>query len=254
MDERLPAGLDRLWDVREQPAREPKPGLTVDRIVRAAVELADAGGLAAVSMSRVAERLGYTTMSLYRHVRNKDELLVLMLDAALVLGPAPPAEGWRAGLERWAWDVLAVVRRHPWWLQIQMAPPPATPNSVLAMERGLAPLAGTPLNEDEKASLILTLNGYVMWQARLETELAEGTGSPSEDALAAYREVMKTRIDRERFPAVRAVVDAGVFDDEEDTRDADFAYGLDIWLDGVERLIERRLASSAAPSAGSGSR
>jgi hypothetical protein len=64
---------------------------------------------------------------------------------------------------------------------------------------------------------------------------------------------MRTQIDPERFPSVRAVVDAGVFDDEEDTRDADFAFGLALWLDGVERLVERR-ASPAAPSAGPGSR
>jgi AcrR family transcriptional regulator len=232
-----PAALDRLWERRDQPSREPRRGLSVDRIVQAAVELADADGLGAVSMARVAERLGFTTMSLYRHVESKDELLVLMLDAALVLGPEEPSDGWRDGLERWAWDVLAVLRRHPWWLQIPIAPPPATPSSITVLERGLRPLAGAALHEGEKAALVLMLTGYVMWQARQEAELTE-------EGFAAYRSTMRTRVDRDRFPHVVAAVEAGIFEDEGDTRDADFAYGLTILLDGVAERLR-----SAGPSA-----
>jgi AcrR family transcriptional regulator len=232
----LPPGLDRLW--APEPGKPRRGSLTAGKVVAAAIELADAEGLDAVSMARVANALGFTTMSLYRHVRSKDELLVLMMDHVMALPPAEPYDGWRAGLEGWAWDILRLVRAHPWVLYVRISPPPATPASVTLMERGLAPLAGTPLAEDEKAQLILTINGYVFWQARLEAELAPGSGDPATDPLAAYVTVMHTLVD-DRWPAVKRVVDAGVFDDAEDTRDADFAFGLERILDGVEAMLRR---------------
>jgi AcrR family transcriptional regulator len=231
----LPPGLDRLW---APPAPKPTRGLSVDKVVAAAVELADAEGLDAVSMARVAKALGFTTMSLYRHVRSKEELLVLMMNRVMAMPPAQPYDGWRAGLAAWAWDLLRMVRVHPWVLYVRISPPPATPSSVDLMERGLAPLADAPLAEEEKAQLILMINGYVFWQARLEAELAPGSGDPSTDPLMAYITVMHTLVD-ERWPAVKRVVDAGVFDDEEDTRDADFEFGLERILDGVEKLVRR---------------
>ena len=74
----LPPSLELLWGRREVGRRGPKPGLNVDAIVAAAVDIANAEGLAAVSMARVAKAVGFTTMSLYRYVTNKDELLQLM--------------------------------------------------------------------------------------------------------------------------------------------------------------------------------
>jgi AcrR family transcriptional regulator len=242
----LPPGLDRLW--APGPAK-PRRGLSVEKVVTAAVELADAEGLDAVSMARVAKALGFTTMSLYRHVRSKEELLVLMMDRVMQMPPAQPYAGWREGLAGWAWDLLRMVRSHPWVLYVRISPPPATPSSVELMERGLVPLADTPLSEEQRASLILMVNGYVFWQARLETELApgersgdeasgRGSGDPATDPLVAYVTVMHTLVD-ERWPAVRRLVEAGVFDDEEDTRDADFEFGLERILDGVEALVTR---------------
>ncbi len=232
----LPPGLDRLWSAQEPPKGR-RGGLNVDKVVTAAIALADAEGLDAVSMARVAKALGFTPMSLYRHVRSKEELLVLMLDRVMVMPPARPYEGWREGLAGWAWDLLRMVREHPWVHYVRISPPPATPSSVELMERGLAPLGGTPLAEQDKAHLILMINGYVFWTARLETELAPGTGDPETDPLVAYITVMHTLVD-DRWPAVKRAVDGGVFDDEGDTRDADFAFGLERILDGIDALIE----------------
>ena len=78
----LPPGLDLLWGRRGRGQRGPKPGLSVDAIVAAAIRIADAEGLEAVSMAQVAEQLGFTTMSLYRHVTSKEELLQLMWNAS----------------------------------------------------------------------------------------------------------------------------------------------------------------------------
>ena len=86
----LPAAVAAAWGVRESPGKGPKPGLSLERIVQAAITIAARDGLGAVSMSRVAADLGASTMSLYRYVSAKDELVKLMVDA----GQDPhPAEG-----------------------------------------------------------------------------------------------------------------------------------------------------------------
>lgn len=107
--------LELLWGTGERPSRGPKPGLTLDRIVTAAVEIADAEGLAAVSMRRLSTELGAGTMTLYRYVPGKAELLDLMLDR---VGGQPPAtkepEGdWRAAIDALARGYLTLYREHP---------------------------------------------------------------------------------------------------------------------------------------------
>src|SRR5580704_15308627 len=94
----LPPGLDLLWGRRGGGTRGPKPGLSIDAIVETAVAIADAEGLDAVSMARVANELGFTTMSLYRHVTSKDELLQLMWNASAQGAEELELEGrgWRA--------------------------------------------------------------------------------------------------------------------------------------------------------------
>src|ERR1700728_977916 len=100
-----PASLAAVWGLRERPGKGPKPGLSLEKIVAAAVHVGATDGLAAVSMGRVAAELGAGTMALYRYVGSKSELLNLMVDAAF--GPPPPlpesAVGWRAALSHWAW-------------------------------------------------------------------------------------------------------------------------------------------------------
>ena len=234
----LPPGLDLLWGRRDRPRRERRGGLSVERIVDAAIELADADGLEAVSMARVAERLGFTAMALYRHVSGKDELLVLMQDAAV--GPPPPWDdslgGWRPQLERWCTDLLDVFNRHPWWLHIPVSPPPPTPSQMAWLERGLRALEDTPLAEGDKAAIMLMLNGMVTWEARLTAELGRAAPGAADPQLV-YAQVVTSLVDDERFPALRGSVESGIFEDQ--GRDGDFAFGLELALDGVERLIER---------------
>lgn len=130
----LPASIETAWGLRERPGKGPRPGLSLERIVAAGVRVAAAEGLAAVSMSRVATDLGASTMSLYRYVAAKDELLTLMMDAAA--GPPPadlprPGETWRDGLSRWAWAYRAILHEHPWIVRIPISGPPAAPNNEI---------------------------------------------------------------------------------------------------------------------------
>lgn len=239
----IPAALAAAWDDHGRPAMEPRTGLSRARIVDVAIELADADGLGALSMGKVAARLGFTTMSLYRHVRSKDELVLLMQDAAV--GPPPfdvPPGDWRAGLERWAWDVLARFRAHPWILQtIPMFGPPATPHQLAWLERGLQALAATPLREPEKLATMLLVDAHVFSDlqfAAFGAPTASGAADP-----AGYGALLARVLDPDRFPALRRAVDGGAFapsDDPMAGRDADFAFGLARILDGIGQLVRDR--------------
>jgi AcrR family transcriptional regulator len=232
MDEHMAAGLDLL---RETPAKERARGLTRGRIVAAAVELADADGAAAVSMARVAERVGFTTMSLYRHVRGKDELLLLMVNEAVGDPPEQPAGGpWRERVERWCWDLLEGVRRHPWLLTLPLSRPPWSPAQLVWLDRGLAALEDTALSEDEKAMSLLLLNGHVFSQARFVADLGEP------EAFPAYVDALKRFVGAERMPALHRALAAGIFDASDEDGDHDFRFGLERVLDGIEALVDAR--------------
>jgi AcrR family transcriptional regulator len=236
----LPPPLDLLWGRRSGPERPRKAGLSAEQLAAAGIELADAEGLDAVSMSRVAKRLGYTTMAPYRHVRSKDELMALVVDVAVgesAEEAEPGPAGWRGALERWSWDLLAVVRRHPWLLALPLSTMPFGPRRLAWLDRGLAALGDTGLSEDEKAAVVLLLNGYVFSEARLAEELADPARARG-PAGSSVSHPLVGLVDGERFPALRRAVDAGIFSTGAD-KDADFAFGLERVLDGVEQLIAR---------------
>ena len=233
----MPASLIAAWGLRERASRGPKPGLSLARIVDAGVGVASTEGLAAVSMARVAEELATSTMSLYRYVAAKDELLMLMVDAALELPPAAdPDAGWRTGLSRWAWGYHQRLSAHPWAVRVPINAPPTTPNQVAWMERALWSLRATALPEEEKASVLLLLSGYVRNDATLTAELT-AAGFISDETMLGYSRRLATLTDPDRFPAIHALLEAGVFD-RADPPEKEFSFGLERILDGVEALID----------------
>ncbi|MFI5586856.1 TetR/AcrR family transcriptional regulator [Amycolatopsis sp. NPDC051758] len=241
MTDKLPAGLDLLWGRDDE--QEPRPGLSVPAIVRAAVELADTEGLGAVSMARIAERLGFTTMSLYRHVKSKNDVLLLMLDSVAAV-PAEldqPGDDWRLGLERWCRAQWVMLRAHSWVVHLPITGPPVTPNQLTWTDRALRALRGTGLTESDKVGAVLLVANYLLTTARLSTELG---AAASGESVAAYSTLLGDLADAQRFPALRTAIDAGAFDYPADTaeedRQLDYTFGLDRILDGVATLIERR--------------
>lgn len=244
MSEDIPRSVAAAWGGRERPARGRRPGLTLAAIVDAGLRVASAEGLAAVSMGRVARELGAATMSLYRHVSAKDELLAHMVDAAFAAAPDPPEpdEAWRAGLTRWANAHLAVLRRHRWLVRVPISGPPLMPNQVLWFERGLQCLRATRLPEPAKPAVLLLLNGFVRNEATLEADLmqaAQASGMALEDAGAAYGRLLGRLADAERFPAIHALLAARAFDPPGTPAD-DVQFGLDRILDGIEVLVRAR--------------
>ncbi|TYC02377.1 TetR/AcrR family transcriptional regulator [Micromonospora sp. WP24] len=240
----LPPVIEAAWGLRERAPKGPRPGLTLAGIVAAAVAVADAEGLSAVSMSRVAKELGAGTMALYRYVGAKDELLTLMVDATFGEPPAPAGTGpdWRAGLADWAWAERAALQRHPWVVRVPISGPPLTPCSLSWLENGLRCLAGTGLTESAKMSVMLLLSGYVRSDALLTAQIQEASaasGRRMDEIMPEYGQLVARVADPARFPALHAVISAGVMS-QEDGPDDEFVFGLDRLLDGVETLIRAR--------------
>lgn len=231
----VPRAIQALWGGDANRRRGPKPTMSVPAIGEAAVALADQDGLEAVSMAAVAKRLGYSTMSLYRYVDTKDDLLQVMLDVAYGPAPAPPGPGgsWREEATAWAHALLECCLRHPWVVEVRMSSPPLTPNSVAWMDVGLRALAATGLPPQQVASSLLLLDSYVRGHVRLQREF-------SEEGLQSWSTRLRTVIDPDAAPAVWGALQADVFDDaptEEPWPADDFTFGLDVVLGGIERLI-----------------
>ncbi|GGT05782.1 TetR/AcrR family transcriptional regulator [Nonomuraea spiralis] len=233
-------GIELLWRYAE---REPRPGLSLGRIVRAAVELADAEGLEGLSMRKVADRLGFTTMSLYRHVPGRDQLVDLMRDEVLgeALATAPDAApdaggGWRGRLEEAARRAWELRMRHPWLAEVRGSRHLPGPNAVAHYDHMLGALTGTALRPSEVVAVVGLLGRFVDAEALLlaETRREERRSGVSEQEWWGARDSLYERLDR--YPALSRLWETGGWDDPEDS----FTFGLRRLLDGVEVLIRER--------------
>jgi AcrR family transcriptional regulator len=242
----LPPGLDLLWGRRERGHRGPRPGLSLDAIVAAAVGVADAEGLGAVSMARVASELHFTTMSLYRYVNSKDELLALMWNASaqgaeeLVI----EGDGWRERLRAWALVQREMLDRHAWITEMPMAAPPLAPNSLHFVERGLAALDDTRLSDGDKLRVIGLLSSYTLSEARMANDAARAaavtTGEGGQPP-ASVEALLRQLVDADAYPRLHRIAwSAEIGDDPSGFQEAEeFAFGVERILDGVQVLIDR---------------
>jgi AcrR family transcriptional regulator len=235
--------LELLWGTGERPTRGPRPGLTLDRIVTAAIDVADAEGLAAVSMRRLSTELGTGTMSLYRYVPGKAELLDLMLDrvqgAPLDSEELAPEGDWRVAVERLARAYLDLYRAHPWLLKVNQSRTVLGPSAVRGLEIALAALQGMGLRDPELISVIISVQSFVYGIARMEIETVEAakeTGLSDEDFWGSQQPFLQKAMQSGEFPLMAALsADAfGEFDH--------FGFGLRRLIDGLEVLVQQRAA------------
>ncbi len=244
----LPPGLDLLWGRRGGGTRGPKPGLSVDGIVETAVAVADAEGLGAVSMARVAQQLGYTTMSLYRHVTSKEELLQLMWNASAQGAEELEleGEGWRDRLRTWAMVQRHMLDRHPWITQMPMAAPPMAPNSLTFVEKGLEALDASGLPDADKLRVIGLISSYTLSEARMAHDAASvNQRSPTDGGRPlpswTFESLLRELVDQRAYPRLHKIAwskeigeDPSGFDEHEE-----YQFGLDRILDGVQALIDQ---------------
>ncbi len=235
-----------LWrtPAASAPRPGPKPSLDVDRIVSAAVQIADAEGLAAVSMRRVAADLRAAAMTLYGHVPGKGELADLMLDAVLrELYPdeqVVTAGAWRARLKTVAqanWDFFL---RHPWAAHPATGRPPLGPALMRKYELELRAVDGLGLSELQMDLLVTLINGFVRGTVSGVQEKADAervTGISEDQWRAATEPYVAQVFDAARFPtAARVGPIAGERLDAHDPQRS-FEFGLERLLDGVGVLI-----------------
>ena len=233
----IPPSLELAWGLREEGSRGPRRGLTLQRIVDAGIELAATEGVGSLSMAKIAKRLGVGTMSLYRYVAAKDELLTLMVDAALGGPPPLPTRGdWRAGLTAWCDGVRATYRRHPWGLKVPITAPPLGPNNVAWLNRALEALNGTGLSEQDKLSSVLLVSGFVRNEATLTADFAAASGE--QPVMPGYGTLLSQITSADEFPALHRAIASGALDDEDDM-DLEYRFGLARILDGIGELIDR---------------
>jgi AcrR family transcriptional regulator len=250
----LPRHLRLLWELAEA-RRGPRPRQTIQGIGAAAVALADAAGLSAVSMKAVAGSLGMTTMSLYRYVDAKEDLYEVMLDSAYGRPVAPErltdGTGWRELLAGWAHALAGAILEHPWIVEVPMSSPATTPNVLGWTDAGVAALAGTELNGQQRLSALLLVDGFVRQHTRLSLQLGlaprpSPSSSPETPAAgrdadlsggAVYAQRVSRLVDPERLPHLAAASSA--LEEDGDFYSEELEFGLGVLLDGIASLVDR---------------
>jgi len=243
--------LDLLWGRQEAGRRGPKARFTADDVVAAAIAIADAEGLAALSMRRVADALGVSPMSLYTYVPSKAELMDLMFDRALgaTADPDDSVVGWRARLAFIARQRWALVELHPWFLDLALHRPPLGPNVLRKVDVMLGALGATGLHEEEMALVAEALQNYVtgaQQSARDARDAEAQSGLTDAQWIDLLRPQLEQHVDAEAYPALARRKAAGrpgraVSQDE---RTARFEFGLERVLDGLEAYIDKRHAAT----------
>jgi AcrR family transcriptional regulator len=242
-----PDVLALMWAPEEAARRGPKRAMSIATIVEAAIAIADEGGVAAVSMSAVAKRLGFTPMSLYRYIASKDDLLLLMVDAGYGTPPESirEQERWQDVCRAWAMVIRDRYLAHPWILDVPIKGPPLTPNQLLALEYFLEGMAPSGLADHHLLSSALLLSGYVMNQTRLERDLFS-IPSNAEEANRQFHTLVTSMEARGTFPRLAELIRSGFFADDEE--DFEFEFGLERIIAGMEALVRSRKSDTECDS------
>ena len=231
-----------IWARLDRSQRRPQPSLTHEQIARAAIRIADAEGVRAVSMRKVASELGAGTMSLYRYVDSKDDLLDLMVDTVIGENELPdkPSGDWRAELAELARSSRAIAHRHPWAVPLLLARPKLGPNALRQGEYAMAAVDGLGLDIDRMLDMTSTLTAFevgFVQEELAEAEAQRRTGLTVEQWRARMGPYVRQLIASGRYPFLeRIVVEAEDFPDV----DATFERRLSLVLDGLAANLERR--------------
>ncbi|GAA2125300.1 TetR/AcrR family transcriptional regulator C-terminal domain-containing protein [Glycomyces algeriensis] len=236
--------LELLWRAAPESGRGPRKGLTVDEVVTAAIALADAEGLEAVTVRRLAQELGKAPMTLYTYVPGKTELVALMLDALFVgMERSPTTGAWRERLTAVARGNYGLYREHPWAAAASPSRPPLGPGQCAKYEHELQALEGLGLSDVEMDDALAYLLAFVRTAAQdaAQSEAERATsGMDDQEWWEANGPLLAKVLDPERYPtAVRVGQAAGEAHDAAYNAEHAFAFGLARTLDGLAALIER---------------
>ena len=213
------------------PDAAPRTPLTRQRVLRAAVALADRGGVGALSMRKLAQELGVEAMSLYHHVANKDDILDGIVDVVFGEIELPTGEaGWEAAMRRRSVSAREALRRHPWatgLMESRRTPGPANirhHDAVLGVLRN----AGFPVELAAHAYSLLDsyIYGFALQEASLPFHTPEETAEVAQEIMAVFP--------ADDYPHLAEIATEHVLQPGYDYGE-EFLYGLDLILDGLER-------------------
>ncbi|MFF5186642.1 TetR/AcrR family transcriptional regulator [Streptomyces sp. NPDC000345] len=224
-----------VWERPEPPNRPVPAPLSRDRIVRAAIQLADADGLDAVSLRKVATALDVRPMRLYGYIASKEELLDLMVDAAYA-GIRPAGDGWREVLTSLAESTRHAAHEHEWLADLLGGRPQLGPHALASGEAVVAALG--EVDVDAVMPVVAAVNAYVIGAVRreiAERRAERATGMDEKRWQASLGPYLERTFATGHFPALATVVrDAAHLD-----ADRTFRIGLDFLLDGIEARISQ---------------
>jgi AcrR family transcriptional regulator len=241
--------LALLWRARGgggEPTRGRRPTLTVERIVAAAIATADADGLAAASMHRVAKELGAGTMTLYTYVPGKAELVDLMVDDVLVErrlpGPGEPRPAdWREQVALYADRTREAYRNHPWLCEVSRVRPPLGPGQLAGQEYLLSIVDGLGLPPAQAVAAANGIGTYIDANAALgaeNTRLERSTGQSTEAWWHQRSSFWENYFVVDAHPSINRVWLGGGFDQTAEAQgDAAYEFGLRRMLDGIQALV-----------------
>lgn len=252
--------MELLWGRAAQGSRGPKQGTDLEAVVRAAIDLADADGLDAVSMRRVAERVGIGTMSLYTYVPGKGELLDLMLDtvyAERADDPIDAAAPARERLEALARSQWTFHQRHPWTLYIASGRAVLGPNELDAYEAALSVASDLGVSARDAVAIVDSIGLFVRGVARdaAEAESAERVTGVSEMEWWTERDaILTSKMSEGQYPTLGRIDAGGGFAVPDDTANynltfilEDFEFGLQRLLDGIVAYVSEHVHDGIGP-------
>lgn len=228
-----------IWMRPERPAYGPTPVYSRAQITEAAVRIADAEGLEAATMRRIAAEIGAGVMSLYRYVPSRHDLIELMADRVMgeIDVAGMPSGDWRADLTRYADELRAMRLRHPWIASVQRSLPSFGPNQMFLIERLMGVLDAF-VSIDENLGLVAMLNGYVEGTVREEISSAEElrrSGLSESEWMARSSPYVDRLVKSGEYPIFTKIVMEAR--QPHLSRDDQFRYGLKRVLDCVAAAL-----------------
>ena len=228
-----------------RPSKEPVR-LSRDRIVRAAIELADAEGIEGLSMRRLAEELDAAPMALYRHVANKDDLLDGMIDLVFAELDVPTGSGWRTAMRERATGMRRALLRHPWAVGMMEGGTPGRAsfrhhNATMGCLRQQAGLS-FPTAVHAYSAMDSYIYGFALQETTLPFRDADQAVEEAERRQSAAASAMSPEAFAKEYPFLFEI--AQQLAESRYDYDAEFGFGLDLILDGIERLVQRERGTS----------
>jgi AcrR family transcriptional regulator len=228
-----------VWARPERPSRGRARALSRQQIVEAAITIADREGLDALTMRRVAQQLGAGTMSLYWHVRNKDELIELMRDQVAGEHTLQPSGDWRSDLARFARDTRAMFVRHPWLASVAFGTPPLGPNSLRQDELTMAAMSSLGVDLQTQGAIgavvYFFVIGFVLRELA-QDQLQQRTGVTIQEWRAQVGPYIQQQLATGRYPNLQRATSSGGDDMD---NDATFEFILTFILDAVAAQLPK---------------